>query len=134
KPSALGAASGIVAGLVVITPAAGFVTPGSALIMGLLAGVVCYGGVLMKHKLGYDDSLDAFGVHGVGGAFGAILTGVFASVGAAGLIAGNPGQVLIQLIGVLASGAYAAIVTAILLFILKPIMGLRVDAEDEAKG
>ena len=70
----------------------------------------------------------------IGGAFGAILTGVFATVGAAGLIAGNPGQVLIQLIGVVAAGAYAAIVTAILLFILKPIMGLRVDAEDEAKG
>lgn len=134
KPSALGAASGIVAGLVVITPAAGFVTPGSALIMGLMAGVVCYGGVLMKHKFGYDDSLDAFGVHGVGGAFGAIMTGVFASVGAAGLIAGNPGQVLIQLVGVAATGLYAATVTAILLLILKPIMGLRVSKEDEVMG
>jgi Amt family ammonium transporter len=75
KPSALGAASGVVAGLVVITPAAGFVTPFWALIMGLLAGVVCYGGVMMKYKLGYDDSLDAFGVHGIGGAFGALAPG-----------------------------------------------------------
>ena len=134
KPSALGVASGIVAGLVVITPAAGFVTPGAALIMGLMAGVVCYGGVLMKHKFGYDDSLDAFGVHGIGGAFGAILTGVFATVGAAGLIAGNPGQVLIQLVGVVATGLYAAVVTAILLIVLKSVMGLRVSKEDEVVG
>ncbi|PLX77248.1 MAG: ammonia channel protein [Desulfuromonas sp.] len=134
KPSALGAASGIVAGLVVITPAAGFVTPGSALIMGLMAGIVCYGGVLMKHRLGYDDSLDAFGVHGIGGAFGAVMTGVFATVGASGLIAGNPGQVLVQLIGVVAAGAYAAVVTVILLVVLKAVMGLRVDKEDEVMG
>ena len=134
KPSALGAASGIIAGLVVITPAAGFVTPGAALIMGLLAGVVCYSGVLLKHKLGYDDSLDAFGVHGIGGAFGAILTGVFATVGASGLIAGNPGQVWIQFIGVVAAGAYAAGMTVVLLLVLKPLMGLRVSQEDEVMG
>ena len=111
KPSALGAASGVVAGLVVITPAAGFVTPAAALLMGLMAGVVCYSGVMLKHKLGYDDSLDAFGVHGIGGAFGALATGVFASVGATGLLAGNVHQLLVQLIGVVAAGAYAVVVT-----------------------
>ncbi len=115
KPSALGAASGIVAGLVVITPAAGFVTPGWALVMGLMAGAVCYSGVMLKHKLGYDDSLDAFGVHGVGGAFGALATGIFATVGASSLLTGDPHQLWVQILGVLAAGAYAAIVTVILL-------------------
>lgn len=134
KPSALGAASGIVAGLVVITPAAGFVTPGWALLMGLSAGPVCYGGVLLKHKLGYDDSLDAFGVHGLGGAWGAIATGLFATVGAAGLIAGNPYQVWIQFVGLAATGVYAVAVTLILLFLLKHTMGLRINEEDEFKG
>jgi Amt family ammonium transporter len=134
KPSALGAASGVVAGLVVITPAAGFVTPAWALVMGLLAGVVCYGGVMLKHKLGYDDSLDAFGVHGVGGAFGAVATGVFATVGATGLIAGNAHQLLVQLIGVVAAGAYAVAVTAILLVVLRATMGLRVTDEEERMG
>ncbi len=134
KPSALGAASGIVAGLVVITPAAGFVTPGSALIMGLLAGVICYAGVLMKHKLGYDDSLDAFGVHGVGGAFGALATGVFASVGATGLLAGNAHQLWIQFVSVVAAGAYAVVVTLILVYVLKVTMGLRVEDDEERMG
>ncbi len=134
KPSALGAASGIIAGLVVITPAAGFVTPGWALVMGLTAGPVCYGGVLLKHKLGYDDSLDAFGVHGLGGAWGAIATGIFATVGATGLIAGNPYQVWVQFIGLAATGVYAVTVTLILLFILKHTMGLRINDEDEFKG
>ena len=134
KPSALGAASGIVAGLVVITPAAGFVTPAWALVMGLLAGVVCYGGVMLKHKLGYDDSLDAFGVHGVGGAFGAVATGVFASVGATGLIGGNLHQVWVQLVGVAAAGGYAVAVTCLLLVVLKATMGLRVDLDEERMG
>ena len=134
KPSALGAASGVVAGLVVITPAAGFVTPAAALIMGLLAGVVCYSGVMLKHKLGYDDSLDAFGVHGIGGAFGAIATGVFASVGATGLLSGNVHQLLVQVIGVVAAGAYAVVVSCILLVILKATMGLRVTKDDELMG
>ena len=134
KPSALGAASGVVAGLVVITPAAGFVTPAAALIMGLLAGVVCYSGVMLKHKLGYDDSLDAFGVHGIGGAFGAIATGVFASVGATGLLSGNAHQLLVQVIGVAAAGAYAVVVSCILLVILKATMGLRVERDEEVMG
>jgi Amt family ammonium transporter len=134
KPSALGAASGIVAGLVVITPAAGFVLPGWALVMGLMAGAVCYGGVMLKHKLGYDDSLDAFGVHGVGGAFGAVVTGIFATVGATSLITGDLHQLWIQIVGVLAAGAYAAIVTFALLWILKKTIGLRVTRDEEVMG
>jgi ammonium transporter, Amt family len=134
KPSALGAASGIVAGLVVITPAAGFVTPGWALLMGLSAGLVCYSGVMMKHKFGYDDSLDAFGVHGVGGAWGAVATGIFATVGATGAIAGNFHQVWVQVVGLLAVGAYAVIVTLVLIYLLKVTMGLRVELDDERMG
>jgi len=134
KPSALGAASGIVAGLVVITPAAGFVAPGWALLMGLSAGLICYCGVMMKHRLGYDDSLDAFGVHGVGGAWGAIATGIFASVGATGLIGGNLHQLWVQLIGVAAAGAYAVVVTLVLLLVLGKTMGLRVEKDDERMG
>jgi Amt family ammonium transporter len=123
-----------VAGLVVITPAAGFVQPGAALLMGIAAGLVCYGAILIKAKLKYDDSLDAFGVHGVGGTFGAILTGVFATVGATGLIAGNAKQLMIQLIAVLAAGAYAFIVTLIIAFVLDKTIGLRVEKEDEIMG
>ncbi len=134
KPSALGAASGIIAGLVVITPAAGFVTPGWALLMGLSAGLVCYGGVIMKHRFGYDDSLDAFGIHGLGGAWGAIATGIFATVGATGLIGGNLQQLWVQLLGVVAAGAYAVVVTLGLLFILGKTMGLRVEKDDERRG
>jgi Amt family ammonium transporter len=134
KPSALGFGSGVVAGLVVITPAAGFVQPGAALLMGLAAGLVCYGGILLKAKLKYDDSLDAFGVHGIGGTFGAIITGVFATVGATGLLAGNAKQLMIQLIAVVAAGGYAFIVTVIIAFILDKTIGLRVDKEDEIMG
>lgn len=134
KPSALGAASGIVAGLVVITPAAGFVTPGWAMLMGLTAGPVCYGGVLLKHRLGYDDSLDAFGVHGLGGAWGAVATGIFATVGATGLIVGNFHQLWVQLVGVLAAGGYAVVVTVAIILLLKVTMGLRVEKDDERMG
>lgn len=134
KPSALGFGSGVVAGLVVITPAAGFVQPGAALLMGLMAGLVCYGGVMLKARLKYDDSLDAFGVHGLGGTFGAIMTGVFATVGATGLLAGNFKQLMTQLIAVLAAGAYAFIVTLVIAFILDKTIGLRVDKEDEIMG
>jgi len=134
KPSALGFGSGVVAGLVVITPAAGFVQPGAALLMGLMAGLVCYGGIMLKAKFKYDDSLDAFGVHGVGGTFGAIMTGVFATVGATGLLSGNFKQLMIQLIAVVAAGAYAFIVTFIIAFVLDKTMGLRVDKEDEIMG
>jgi Amt family ammonium transporter len=134
KPSALGVASGIVAGLVVITPAAGFVTPAAALVMGSCAGVLCYFAVLMKHKLGYDDSLDAFGVHGVGGAFGAVATGIFASVGATGLLMGNAHQLWVQVVGVAVAGAYAVVVTSIILMVLKKTVGLRVSPEEEMIG
>lgn len=134
KPSALGFASGVVAGLVGITPAAGFVQPGAALIIGVGAGIICYLGVLMKAKLKYDDSLDAFGVHGVGGTFGAIITGVLATVGATGLTSGNVGQLVTQLIGVVAAGAYAFTVTLVIAFILDKTIGLRVEKEDEIMG
>jgi Amt family ammonium transporter len=134
RPSALGFASGVVAGLVAITPAAGFVTPGWALVIGLGAGVVCYIAVLIKAKLKYDDSLDVFGIHGVGGAFGALATGAVATVGATGLIMGNAGQLLSQVIGISAAAAYAFVVTSIIAFILDKTIGLRVDKEDEIVG
>jgi len=134
KPSALGFGSGVVAGLVVITPAAGFVQPGAAIIMGLIAGVICYLGVLMKAKFKYDDSLDVFGVHGIGGTTGALLTGVFATVGATGLMSGNMQQFITQLIAVAAAGAYAFIVTIVIVFVLDKTIGLRVEKEDEIIG
>ncbi|MGA7826829.1 MAG: ammonium transporter [Geobacteraceae bacterium] len=134
KPSALGFASGVVAGLVAITPAAGFVTPGWALVIGVGAGIICYLAVLMKAKLKYDDSLDAFGIHGVGGAFGAIATGAFATVGATGLISGNTAQFVSQIIAVSASAVYAFVVTCIIAFIIDKTIGLRVDKEDEIIG
>lgn len=134
KPSALGFGSGVVAGLVGITPAAGFVQPGAALIIGLGAGIICYLGVLMKAKLKYDDSLDAFGVHGIGGTFGAIVTGVFATVGATGLLSGNFKQFMTQLIAIAAAGAYAFIVTLIISFVIDKTIGLRVEKEDEIMG
>ena len=134
KPSALGVASGIVAGLVTITPAAGFVTPGWAIVMGLLGGAVCYGGVMLKHKLGYDDSLDVLGIHGIGGAFGALATGVFATVGATSVLTGDLHQLYVQFVGIAAAAAYAVAITTILLLILKATMGLRVEHEDEIIG
>ena len=134
KPSALGFGSGVVAGLVGITPAAGFVQPGAALVIGVGAGVVCYLGVMMKAKLKYDDSLDAFGVHGVGGTFGALITGVLATVGATGLMSGNVKQFITQVIAVAAAGAYAFIVTLVIAFVLNKTIGLRVEKEDEIVG
>ena len=137
KPTALGVASGLVAGLVVITPAAGFVGPTSAVIMGLIAGAVCYGAVLLKGKLGYDDALDAFGIHGVGGALGAILTGVFAAEvwgGANGLIDGNSELFIENIIGVLAAGAYSVVVTFVILKIIDATVGLRVSNDEESEG
>ena len=139
KPSVLGMLSGAVAGLVAITPAAGFVEPSGAIVIGLISGAVCYAGaVWLKHKLGYDDSLDAFGVHGIGGAVGALLTGVFAvssinSLGS-GAIDGNPGQIVTQLEGLIFAGLYCAVVTFIILKVIDATMGLRVSAEDEREG
>ena len=137
KPTALGVASGLVAGLVVITPAAGFVGPTSAVIMGLAAGPVCYGAVMLKGKLGYDDALDAFGIHGVGGALGAILTGVFAAEvwgGTNGLIDGNSELFIENIIGVLAAAAYSVVVTFVLLKVLDATVGLRVNSDEESEG
>jgi Amt family ammonium transporter len=131
--------SGAVAGLVAITPAAGFVDPSASLYIGLIAGAVCYASaVWLKHALGYDDSLDAFGVHGVGGATGAILTGVFAistiNPLGKGAIEGNPGQILIQIEGIAIAGAYCAVVTYIILMALHYTIGLRVTKDEEMEG
>ena len=138
KPSVLGIISGAVAGLVAITPAAGFVGPMGALVIGLVSGVVCYWGATgLKRMMGYDDSLDAFGVHGVGGIVGAILTGVFAQEaigGTAGLLEGNPGQVWTQFVGIIATLAYSAVGSFILLKIIDVVMGLRVDEDVERDG
>ena len=137
KPTALGVASGLVAGLVVITPAAGFVGPISAVIMGLAVGPVCYGAVMLKGKLGYDDALDAFGIHGVGGALGAILTGVFAAEvwgGEPGLVDGSSALVLENIIGVLAAASYSVVVTFVLLKIIDATIGLRVSSDEESEG
>lgn len=135
KASVLGGASGIVAGLVAITPAAGFVEPMWSIVIGLGAGVFCYFGVQLKHRFGYDDSLDVFGVHGVGGSWGALATGLFATVGATGLLtAGNMKQFVEQAIGVVASMGYAMVMTFVLLKILDATMGLRVTIESEERG
>jgi len=140
KPTLLGLASGIVAGLVSITPAAGFVNMPAALIIGLVAGMFGYYSVaVLKHKLGYDDSLDAFGVHGMCGIWGALATGLFANPAitesASGLFYGNPKQVWIQLISIMATAAYTAIGTLIVIYVTKAITGgLRVDKESEVQG
>jgi Amt family ammonium transporter len=139
KPTVLGAASGAVAGLVAITPAAGFVGPVSSIVIGALAGVLCYSACNLKSKLGYDDSLDVVGVHGVGGTWGAIATGLFASkavngAGADGLFYGNPGQVGVQVVAVLATMVLAAVMTAIILKVVDALVGLRVTEEDEVSG
>jgi Amt family ammonium transporter len=139
KPTSLGAASGAVAGLVAITPAAGYVGPMSAIIIGMVAGIVCYVAVLTKVKLGYDDSLDVVGVHCVGGIIGALLTGFFATkavnaAGADGLFFGNPAQVGIQALAVLVTLVFSFVVSFILLKILDATMGLRVSTEDEMAG
>jgi Amt family ammonium transporter len=139
KPTALGAASGAVAGLVGITPAAGFVDPVGALLIGAITSIVCYGAVMYKGKLGYDDTLDTFGVHGVGGTVGALLTGVFClkavnDAGQDGLLHGNPGQLLTQFIGVAATWIYAGVGGAVLLFIVDKLLGLRVKSTEEELG
>ncbi len=138
KPSVLGIISGAVAGLVAITPAAGFVLPGGALIIGLISGVVCFwGATSLKKMCGYDDSLDAFGIHGVGGIVGAILTGVFAVEavgGTKGVLEGNVGQLLIQLEGIAGTIIWCAIVTFIILKVVGATIGLRVTDEEEVNG
>ncbi len=139
KPTALGAASGAVAGLVAITPASGFVGPMPALVIGLVAGVLCYMAVNLKARLGYDDSLDAVGVHGVGGTWGAIATGLFASklinsAGNDGLFYGNASLLLNQIISVGAVWIYSFVATLAILKVIDWTVGLRVSEEDEADG
>lgn len=148
KPTILGGISGAVAGLVAITPAAGFVTPMAALVIGLIAGVICFLAVIeLKKVLGYDDSLDAFGVHGIGGMTGALLTGIFANSSVnqvfkdasgkalpVGLLEGNPKQLLNQIIGILISALLGAVGTIIILKIVDVVIGLRVSGEDEVTG
>src|SRR5438105_2317969 len=140
KPSVLGIISGAVAGLVAITPASGFVDPKGSLIIGIAAGVLCYWGATgLKNALGYDDSLDAFGVHGIGGTTGAILTGVLAvsaigGEGHSGLVDGNAHQILVQLYGVGCTVVYDAIASLILLKLIDLVIGLRVDADTEREG
>ena len=153
KPSVLGAISGAVAGLVAITPAAGFVDPMGGLVIGLVAGVVCFWGASgLKRAMGYDDSLDCFGIHGIGGIAGALLTGVFARVEVAnsegafaaplaadpnyvlGLLEGNAGQVLVQLVAVFATALYCGVLTFLILKLVDVVVGLRVDRESETTG
>jgi Amt family ammonium transporter len=139
KPSVLGIISGAVSGLVAITPASGFVDPSGALFIGLIAGLVCYfAAVVMKPKLGYDDSLDAFGVHGVGGFVGAILTGVFAreaiNPAGSGLLDGNAIQVWKQFVGTLATIAWSGVASFAILMALKFTIGLRVSRDIEIDG
>jgi ammonium transporter, Amt family len=147
KPSVLGICSGAVAGLVAITPASGFVEPGGALVIGFVAGAICFwSATSLKHMMGYDDSLDAFGVHAIGGIVGAILTGVFARASViagtstnpdmtkGGLIDGHPEQVLTQLIGIGIVIAFDAVLSFILLKIIDLVIGLRVDEETEIEG
>jgi Amt family ammonium transporter len=139
KPSALGAASGAVAGLVAITPASGFVGPISSIWIGIGAGVLCYTAVMLKPLFGYDDALDAVGVHGVGGTWGALATGLFASkavnsAGADGLFFGNPAQLGIQAMAVLVSWVFVFLGTLIVLAVVAAITGLRVKEEEEQSG
>jgi ammonium transporter, Amt family len=139
KVTVLGTCSGAVAGLVAITPAAGFVTPISAILIGLLVSFACYAAILVKGKMNYDDSLDVFGVHGVGGAFGAIAVGLFAvkGIGASkvdGLFAGSTIQLVKQVISLGAAAVYSFVVTFVILKVLDSLIGLRVTAEDEDMG
>jgi len=134
KPTSLGMASGIVAGLVAITPAAGHVTPLSALAIGAVASLVCYGAVRLKHRTRVDDSLDAFGVHGVGGMWGALATGIFCFTPVAGLIAGSPAQLGKQAVGVLATIVFAALGTWVLGTLIARTVGLRASDAQERDG
>ncbi len=134
KPTSLGFASGIVAGLGTITPASGFVTPGWAIVIGLVAGAVCFYGVRMKFKLDYDDALDVVGVHGVGGALGTLSAGLCATVGATGLFYGNASQFGVQLIGVGVVALYCYVLTYLIGLVLDKVMGLRVSEDEEHMG
>ena len=134
KPTVLGVASGIIAGLATITPGAGFLGPLSALLIGLVAGTLCYIAVVWKVKLGYDDSLDVVGIHGVGGFTGILATGLFASIGAQGLFFGNAGQFGIQVLLAVVTLVFALVGTYIILKVIDMTVGLRVSSQDEEVG
>jgi ammonium transporter, Amt family len=134
KPTSLGMASGIVAGLVAITPAAGHVMPVAALAIGAVSSFVCFHAVRLKARFGYDDSLDAFGVHGVGGIWGALATGLFAVTPVAGWLAGQPGQFVKQVVGVAVTIAFAAVGTFLIASLVRALMGLRVSENQERDG
>ena len=136
KPSLLGLVSGAVAGLVAVTPASGFILPASGAAIGLLSGIACFFMVsIVKTKLGYDDSLDAFGVHGVGGIIGALLTAFFATSDVTGAaLPGTGEQLLIQLLSVAATLLYGGLMSAVILFVIKSTVGLRVSEEEETLG
>jgi Amt family ammonium transporter len=134
KPTALGISSGIIAGLASITNAAGFVTPLYAVLIGFAGGILCYLAVFLKFKLRYDDSLDVIGIHGVGGVWGAIATGLFVSIGGTGLVYGNAKQLLVQLGALGVTLVYTAVVTFILLKIIDAVVGLRVSQDEERQG
>jgi Amt family ammonium transporter len=139
KPTMFGAATGSIAGLATITPASGFVGPMSALCIGLAAGAVCYAALNMKNRFGYDDSLDAFGVHGIGGALGTIATGIFAqkvlnSAGADGLLFGSSKMLIFQIIAVSVTAIYSFVITVIILKVIDWTIGLRVNEEAEVEG
>jgi Amt family ammonium transporter len=134
KATMLGVASGLVAGLVAITPAAGYISPLAAIGLGAAAGLICYGGVLLKTRLGYDDALDAFGVHGIGGATGALATGLLTRAALNNGHGGGLDLLSKQAIGIAAAGAWAAVVTFVLLKGIDLVIGLRVDAETEHDG
>ena len=139
KPTTLGAASGALAGLVAITPAAGFVGPVPAVIIGIVAGIICCFAMMLKTRFGYDDALDVVAVHGVGGIWGALATGLFATktinpAGFDGLFYGNPKQVLIQAVGIVTAIAFSMGVTALILKFVDNVTGLRVTDEEEIQG
>jgi ammonium transporter, Amt family len=139
KPTVLGVASGVIAGLATVTPAAGFIGPISAIMIGALAGSACYFAIVWKGRFGYDDSLDVVGIHGVGGVLGILATGLLASKainagGADGLLFGNPAQFSVQLLTALAATIFSVIGTYLILKIVEGMTGLRIPAEDEATG
>jgi Amt family ammonium transporter len=134
KPTVLGVASGAIAGLATVTPGAGYVGPFSALVIGLVAGAACYAAVVWKGRLGYDDSLDVVGIHGVGGILGILATGLLASVGVKGLLFGNPGQLGIQALTVVVTVVFAFVGTWIILKVIDATVGLRIGPEDEQRG
>ena len=137
KPTSLGAVSGALAGLVVITPAAGYVPFGAAMFMGLVGGMGCYAGILLKYRFHYDDALDVVGIHGIGGTIGALLTGVFACAsvnGVDGLLYGNPKQLLWQFISVVATWGYVYGVSRAILYVVGKMVSLRVTPDEEVTG